>query len=236
VYRLLESDRRFTAGLVAGLLWFKPQLLLGLLIWWAFEPRRYLRCWLGVGVTGLALAALSWGALPEASQAFVDSLHGNVQFTGEKMWNKHTPKAFFEMLLPGFPAGVYWALAGVVSAVCIAVAWRVGRSTGAPVAVMFPVAVFLSFYASPHALIYEWTLVVAAGIVLWELFPERRDVWLCLFAVVWVVLAASTPLSFVQEKFPALPCVVQISVPVMGIVGWRVARELMRARSPGARV
>ena len=220
VYRLLSSERPFAAGFIAGLLWFKPQLLLGLFVWWAFYPRRYLRCWLGLGITGLLLTIVSWAALPEASQAFVDSLSKNVQFTGEKMWNKHTPKAFFEMLIPGLPAIVYWSLAGTVSAISVAVAWWVGRRTGAPVAVMFPVAVFLSLWASPHTLIYEWALLIAAGVVLWERFPLHRDVWLCLFAVLWVVLAASTPLSLVQEKYLPLPGVVQISVPIIGLVGW----------------
>ena len=234
VYRLLSSERYLAAGLVAGLLWFKPQLLLGLFVWWAFYPRRYLRCWLGVCVTGLLLAVISWIALPEASQAFVDSLGKNVQFHGEKMWNKHTPKAFFEMLIPGLPTTAYWGLAALVSALSIGVAWWVGRRTGAPVAVMFPVAVFLSLWASPHALIYEWALLIAAGVVLWERFPLNRDVWLCLFAILWVVLAASTPLSLVQEKYLALPGVVQISVPIIGMVGWIAARELVRARASGA--
>ena len=45
VYRLLSNERPFAAGLAAGLLWFKPQLLLGLFIWWAFQPRRYALCW-----------------------------------------------------------------------------------------------------------------------------------------------------------------------------------------------
>jgi alpha-1,2-mannosyltransferase len=236
VYRLLESDRRFAAGLVAGLLWFKPQLLLGLLVWWAFQPKRYLRTWLGVALAGGVLGAVSWGALPEASQAFVDALGGNVKFTGEKMWNKHTPRAFFEMLLPGLPTGVYWGLGGVISLICVAIAWRINRRSGAPIATMFPVAVFLSLYASPHALIYEWALVFAAGVVLWERYPEDRDAWLCLFAVVWVVLTASTPISLVQEKFMGLPAVVQISVPVMGLVGWLAARQLTTARPPSARV
>lgn len=236
VYRLLEADRRFAAGLVAGLLWFKPQLLLGLFVWWAFVPRRYALCWLGVGVTGLSLAAMSWLALPEASQAFVDTLRSNVGFGGEGMWNKHTPRAFFEMLLPGRP-DVYWPLALIVSAVCVAVAGWVAHRSGAPVAVMFPVAVFLSLWASPHALIYEWALVVAAAVVLWERFPHHRDAWLCLFTLAWVVLAVSTPLALVQIKH--LPVAVQVSVPVLGVVGWRSVRELMRnpipveqARSP----
>jgi hypothetical protein len=141
------------------------------------------------------------------------------------MWNKHTPKAFVEMLMPGWPA-VYWSLAVLVSAVSIAVAWRIARRTGAPVAVMFPVAVFLSLWASPHALIYEWALAVAAGVVLWERFPERRDAWLCLFALTMLALAISTPLALAQIKH--LPIAVQVSVPVLGLVGWLAARELMR--------
>src|SRR5205814_2123097 len=67
VYRLTTDRRPFAAGLVAGLLWFKPQLLLGLFVWWALTPRRSWRCWAGVAVTGAVLAAVSWLALPEAS-------------------------------------------------------------------------------------------------------------------------------------------------------------------------
>lgn len=234
VYRLLESDRKLGAGMVAGLLWFKPQLLLGLFIWWAFKPRRYARTWLGVGITGLVLAAISWLVLPGASQAFVDSLKGNLKYGGENMWNKHTPKAFLEMLVPGLNPNVYWAFAIAVSAASVAVAWRLARRTGAPIAVLFPVAVFLSLWASPHALIYEWALVVAAAVVLWERWPDQRDAWLCLFVLAAAVLAISTPLALVQQKFLGFPFVFQLSVPVLGIVGWLAARELSAVRSPGA--
>jgi hypothetical protein len=151
------------------------------------------------------------------------------------MWNKHTPRAFFEMLVPGLPSMAYWGLGGTISVVCVVIAWRIKQRSDARVATMFPVAVFLSLYASPHALIYEWALALAAGIVLWERFPAERDRWLCLFALSWVVLAASTPLSLVQERFLHSPAVVQISVPVMGLVGWLAARGLMAARPTGAR-
>jgi alpha-1,2-mannosyltransferase len=247
VYRLLESDRKFSAGLVAGLLWFKPPLLIGLLVWWAFFPRRYIACWLGVAVTGAVLAAVSFLALPDASRAFVETLGENVGHGGEGMWNKHTPKAFFEMLLPEPPRVegqppeplpwqkvAVWVLTLAVVAASVAVAWRVARKSGAPVAVMFPVAVFLSLWASPHALIYEWALLLAAGVVLWERLPASRDVWVCLFALVWVTLAASTPLALLQIRHLQMPIAVQISLPVLGAVGWFAARELARGRSTEA--
>jgi alpha-1,2-mannosyltransferase len=232
VYRLMVMDRKFAAGLVAGLMWFKPPLLIGLFVWWAFCPRQCFRCWLGVGVTGLVLAAISWIALPQASWAFVNSLMGNVTFGGERMWNKHTPRAFFEMLLPE-SSRLVWVLTLAVTAVSLGVAWRVSRRTGAPLAVMFPVAVFLSLWASPHALIYEWALLLAAGVVLWERLPASRDVWVCLFALVWVTLAISTVFAMAQIKLE-LPITLQVSIPVLGIVGWMAAKELMTAWSPKA--
>ena len=54
---------------------------------------------------------------------------------------------------------------------------------------MFPVAVFLSLWASPHALVYEWALLIAVAVVLWTDFPDSRDAWLSLFALAWVGLA-----------------------------------------------
>lgn len=228
VYRLLEADRRFLAGLLAGLLWFKPPLLIGLFVWWALAPRQYFRCWLGVGFTGLLLAAISWLVLPEASWAFVESLRQNVGYGGEGKWNKHTPKAFFELLLPWWPA-VVWALVLTVTAASVGVSWRLKQRTGPRREVLFPVAVFLSLWASPHALIYEWSLLVAAAVVLWERFPQSRDAWLCLFAVAGVALVASTPLTLIQLRYLGSPVAVQFSIPLLGAVGWLTVRELMRS-------
>lgn len=227
VYRLLADRRPFRAGLAAGLLWFKPQLLIGLFVWWALAPRKNAWCWAGVAITGAVLAAVSWLVLPEASQAFTDSLRTIAGYGGEKMWNKQSPRAFWTLLLPGVSPAVVWGftLASALAAIAV-VAW-VARRTGAAVAAMFPVAVFLSLWVSPHALIYEWAILIPAAVVLWERFPERRDVWLCLFALAWVALAVSTPLAKVQLDYLQPPAVVQVAVPVMGLVGWSGARELV---------
>jgi alpha-1,2-mannosyltransferase len=225
VYRLLEADRYLIAGLVAGLLWFKPQLLIGFMIWWAVSPARYWRCWLGIGLTGLALAGLSWLVLPEASAAFVHSLRENVGYGGEGLWNKHSPRAFFQLLLPGAPL-LAWVLTASVWMLSIAaVAWLARRS-GSSVATMFPVAVFLSLWVTPHALIYEWALLVVAGVILWERWPGSRDVWLGLFAFAWLALTISTPLTSIQLRYS--PFAVQLSIPVMGVVGGLTLRELGR--------
>lgn len=245
VYRLLIKQRPFSAGLIAGLLWFKPQLLLGLFIWWAFSPRKYFRCWLGVAATGLALAAVSWGVLPLASRAFVKNIKEIVGYRGFGLWNVDNPKAFFEMLLPDVSplnhellflgnemttkSALAWSLSLLVSGISVLLAWRLARRSNNSVATMFPVAVFLSLWASPHALIYEWTLAIATVVVLWERFPDRRDAWVCLFALAWLALTITTTFAVGQYKLK-LPCVLQVSVPVLGFVGWLGWRELSNAR------
>jgi hypothetical protein len=96
---------------------------------------------------------------------------------------------------------------------------------------MFPVAVFLSLWVSPHTLVYEWALLVPAAVVLWVRFPERRDVWVCLFVAAWLVLAVSTPLAKVQIDYLKWPSIVQIAVPVLGTVGALAFRELAKSTS-----
>jgi hypothetical protein len=226
VYRLLSDRRPFAAGLVAGLLWFKPQLLIGLFIWWGLAPRKYAACWIGVAVTGAILAAICWIVLPEASWAFVDSLRANLNYGGEKGWNKESPRAFWSLLLPGADAAVLWFLTLASILPMIAAAAWLARRTGTDRDVMFPVAIFLSLWVSPHSLIYEWSILIPAAIVLWKKFPERRDAWLCLFVAAWLVLAASTPFSKMQIDYLRPPGILQIAIPVMGIVGWLVIKEL----------
>lgn len=239
VYRLMADRRPFAAGLVGGLLWYKPQLLIGLFIWWGLTPRRNFACWLGVAVMGATLAAVSWIVLPEASWAFVETLRGNVGYGGENGWIKHSPRGFFTLLLPGQTA-LAWALTIATSLAAIGVTAWVVRRTGAPLAVMFPIAVFLSLWASPHVMIYEWALAVPAAIVLWERLPARRDVWLCLFSLGWLAMEISTVVarmqiegprvhtSFLRFELPPAPVAVQLSVPVLGLIGWLTARELTR--------
>ena len=58
-YVLLERKHLILAGMAAGLLLYKPQLLLGLGIWWLLDVRTYWRCILGGALMTAALAATS---------------------------------------------------------------------------------------------------------------------------------------------------------------------------------
>jgi hypothetical protein len=228
VYRLSADRRPLLAGLVAGLLWYKPQLLIGPFVWWGVSPWRHRGEWLGVVLTGTVLSLVSWLVLPEASRAFVETLRTNVTYGGEWGWNLHSPRAFWRMLLAEPPPWVTGVLAGLCAAVAIGGAVWLRRRTGGPTEVMFPVAVFLSLWVSPHTLIYEWALLLAAAVVLWERFPDRRDTWVPLFALAWLALTVSTTVTLVQVRYLHLPAQLQLSIPVLGYVGYRVFREIGR--------
>ncbi len=236
VYRLLTDNQFFAAGLAAGLLWYKPQLLIGLFVWWGLAPRRFAWCWVGVVVTGIGLTEWSCLMVPDAAWGFVETLEKNIGYGGEFGWNKHTPRAFWTLLLPRAGSGVVWVLTFVCVGAGLGVSVWVARRCGMAIAVMFPVAIFLTLWTSPHVLIYELALLIPAAVVLWEQFPERRDVWLSVFALAWAGLTVSTIWTFVQDRFihPFLkdhygidyPVMLQVSVPVLGVVGWLAAREL----------
>ncbi|QDU20608.1 glycosyltransferase family 87 protein [Urbifossiella limnaea] len=226
VYRLAADRRPFAAGLAAGLLWYKPQLLIGLFVWWGLAPRRHRWEWLGVAATGFLLAAVSWLVIPEASRAFVETLRANVTYGGENEWNLHSPRKFWAVLLPGAAAELLMSLTLLATAAAVGAAAWLRLRTGGALAVMFPAAVFVTLWASPHTLIYEWALLFAAAVVLWERLPARRDTWLTWFTVAWLALTVSTTATLVQKRFLGWPVLFQLSIPVLAVVGVRLFRSL----------
>lgn len=235
VYRLSADRRAFAAGLAAGLLWYKPQLLVGLFVWWGLAPRWHRWEWLGVGVTGLVLAAVSWLVMPEASRAFVETLRANIAYGGENEWNLHSPRKFWDILLPVAPVELRVALTLTCAAAAVGGAVWLRVRTGGPLAVMFPAAVFVTLWVSPHTLIYEWALLVAVAVVLWERLPARRDTWLTWFTLAWLALTVSTTVTLVQKRVFELPVLFQLSIPVLAVVGYRLFRSLgVRAPTPAA--
>lgn len=222
VYRLLADGRRFPAGLAAGLLLFKPQLLLGLGIWWALDARRYWPSVAGVALTGLALGGVSWLVAPEETAAWVRHLPEIARYDAFEYYNLQNPRGFGALLTGEKAVGNWLGLIGLVLGVAFFVGvWRPHRED---VPVLFAMAVFVTLWASPHTMTYEWALAVIPAVLLWDSRPEQQPTWLVLFAIAWVALFLSAPLAKAQVQ--TLGIAIQLSVPVMAFVGIRASRAL----------
>jgi hypothetical protein len=231
-YRLLAARRPFAAGLVAGLLWFKPPLLLGLVVWGLLDLRRLWPAAVGVVVTGAVLTLGTYPIVPGAWEGFRQTLGQNVEFANFDWWKMHNPRSFWRLLLPG--AGslptVLWLISAGLGLWVFVWVWLRRRDD---LPVVFGAAVLLTLWASPHTMIYEWSLAVAPAVLWWTHLPQYRTSWLVLFAVGWAALFVGTDWGRVQEWLLRdklgmdPPVIVQVSVPLLGWVGWRAARLLV---------
>ena len=222
VYAAVVRDRRFLAGLAAGLLLYKPQLLLGLGVWWVLDVRRFWPALAGLAVSGLALGALSWAVLPAETTEWVRRLPDIARYDRFEFYNLHNPRGFGDLLTGNREVGKWVGFAGLVLAV--GWLWYFWRRHGADDRLVFAAAVFATLWGSPHTMTYEWALAVLPAVILWDVRPDRRELWTPLFAVAWIAMFVSTPLTLGQ--LTAVGVAVQVSVPVLAWVGIRAERGL----------
>ncbi len=248
VYRLLANERRFAAGLAAGLLAFKPTLLIGLVVWALLDIRRKWPCALGAATTVAALCGVSYALLPTAWEQFLATLPANSKFDSFEWWKNHTPRAFVRLLFPS-TVRTPWEGRATLAAALVGVAWflLIWRTHRHDPRAMFAAMILLTLWASPHALIYEWAIAFAAGYLLWERAPNRRE-WVVPLAAMWLALLISTHFCQAQiwvwsklapersqavwEPHPDGNVVIllQVSVPTAVGFGWAVLRLLHRER------
>lgn len=237
-YRLLASNRPFAAGLAAGLLLFKPPLLLGLFIWWALDVRRYWPCFLGCAVTGAVLTVASYPVTPGAWTAFVETLPKNLRFDNFEWWKAHNARAFWRQLLTpnavvavgGREVSIPVVLWGVSALAGVALFVRLWWSCRDNLAVMFGASVLLMLWATPHAMIYEWSVAVVPAVLWWAHFPRLRPALLVLYTIMWVALFVSTDVGRAQEWVErqvfnfGTTYVFQLSVPVFAWACWKASK------------
>jgi alpha-1,2-mannosyltransferase len=224
-FRQLDRNKPFSAGLAAGLLLYKPQLLLGLGIWWLLDFRTYWRALVGLSVTGLLLLGISLLTVRAETLTFVERLRDIANYDAFYFYNLHTPRGFWTLLLfddKRLGRMLGWACS-LIALAAFLVFWRRHRGE---MPLMFAAAVFVTLWASPHTMVYDWSLVLIPAVLLWERRPQQRDQWLPLFAAGWAVLFVSTPLA--QWMFEKTGAALQLSVPVLAIVAALAARVLRR--------
>lgn len=218
-YGLWRKERPFWAGLVLSLITYKPQLAVGFAVWWLLDVRRCWRALLGLGLGTGVLVAFCFLAMPEASAAYMDFalrvLPDLPNWQDFPIWHLHTVRGFWRLLLPWWP----WlgdVLTVVIGGAAVFGFARLTPRYRAQTSVLYAAAVCMSVWLTPHAMAYDWALLLVPAVLFHRLFPAQRERWRILYVLVWLVSFLSGPLTYLQLQ--VLPVALQISVPILGFV------------------
>jgi hypothetical protein len=207
-------DRPLAAGLVAGLLAFKPFMAVGLGLLWILDCRRSWPALLGLTITTVCLLLAGWLAIPGAYRAFWDELGTNLTSSDPNVWpTLVSSQGFWEMLLG--PAREHLArilslatsLAGLV--VFVVLWWRLRRHR----AIALAVAILLTPWLTPYMQIYDWSLLLIPAALLWRVVPQERDRWTVLIALGLAAAVIAGP--FVRLQMLFLPVGLQPGLPAL---------------------
>ena len=234
-YRLWRSRRGFWAGLVLSLALYKPQLAVGVAFLWLLDVRTSWGALLGLALGGLALVAVSFGLTPEAGLAYLAFARSTLPDlpTWEEfpIWHLHTVRGFWRLLLPWWPrVGDFFTIVLSGGAVWAFVwYWRRNRSR---LLLLYAAGVVLGLCVTPHAMIYDWSLLLVPAFLAAEACPDLSERWRVARALVWMVVLVSGPLTFAQLRF--LPTAVQLSVPVLLWAVFHISQDLAVAECDGS--
>jgi hypothetical protein len=219
IYLLWRKRALLLAGLICSLLLFKPQLVLGIGLLWLLEWRKDWRALLGLANGGIGLVIISFAFMPQASMAYLDFARGSLSsmLTWEQfpIWHAHTWRAFWFLLLPNqlSLSEIIYLLFSLLGTVFFVTLWKKYRGNAT---LAFSSAIWLTLWVSPHAMIYDWTLILIPAVLLWDNHIVSQQLYKPLAALLWIALFISGPLTALQLKI--LPVALQISLPVFGVV------------------
>jgi hypothetical protein len=175
---LLEARRPLAAGLVCGLLLFKPQLLI--VIGPAMLACRQWRFTAGLATTCLALAALSLVAGIKACADWLRFVLGTADYlhnAGYDLHKSHCLYGFFELLLGSFGAPVVRGATLAAAGGVVFLLWRILRGGVVPgtprFAGQFAALVAATVLLSPHLFTYDLTILLLPMFLLLE--PMWRE-------------------------------------------------------------
>jgi hypothetical protein len=211
------GDRPLAAGLVVGLLAFKPFMAVGLGLLWILDCRRSWPALLGLTITTACQVLAGWLVIPSAYQAFWNDLGTNLTSSDTNVLpTLVSSQGFWEMLLGEDSVrsarilSLATSLAGLV--VFVVLWWRLRRQR----AIALAVAILLTPWLTPYMQIYDWSLLLIPAALLWRVVPQQRDRWTVLMALGLVVAVAAGQLVRLQMLVlpvglhPALPALIAI--------------------------
>lgn len=225
-YVFWNKKRFWLAGLTASLLLYKPQLILGIFFWWLLESRRDWKPLAGLFLGGGILAASSFTFMPEASKAYIEfsqkvlpSLPSWQEFP---IWHLHTVRGFLYLLLPNFTVLADWLSisAGLFGLWAF---YRFWKQTPAKPTLHFAGAVCLTIWLTPHAMIYDWIILLIPAVVFWQV--RKPHIWRPVYALIWLSTFVGSSLTNFQLK--VLPFAIQITLPILAFAYYKAYQALV---------
>lgn len=174
-YAAMSKGNLRAGGALLGLVVFKPQLLIGFVFWWLSRWRLMRSAIVGGFATGGALIAISLIIHPTAWVDFVEVVgtlpelyaFGDSPYYEFAVWN---------VIVSDGPAStrlITWLSTALTLAGGLGLVWFVRRiRDDLPLAYAGAVAVAL--IGSAHLVVHDWTLLIIAGVLLWQRLPRER--------------------------------------------------------------
>jgi alpha-1,2-mannosyltransferase len=214
-YITWRRQRSFLSGLITSLMLFKPQLVIGIAILWLVCWRKDWKALLGLLTGGGILAGLTWIFLPEAATNYIQMaikyLPGMIYQEQFPLYHLHALRGFWTLLLPGMD-GLSETISILISLVALGFFIDIVMRSRHRPALSYAAVIAATILITPHAMIYDWVLLLIPAILLWQELPELKLYWRVVFAIIWLITLLSGPITYLQLL--VFPVAVQISVPV----------------------
>jgi len=224
-----RKEKYLAAGIVSSLLLYKPQLVLGIGLLWLLEWRSCWKALLGLAIGGISLAGLCFWLLPDASKMYIELarnfLPGLIYQEQFPLWHLHSLRGFWILLFPGQKwlvegLSLILSVAGLVAYIFF---WRANRKEPD---LLFAGAICLTIWITPHAMIYDWSILLIPAILFWRARPGLKNLWKPLYALIWIATFISGILTY--EQLIILPVAIQLSLPVLFLVYLEIYKNLVK--------
>ncbi|MDP9172426.1 MAG: DUF2029 domain-containing protein [Planctomycetota bacterium] len=230
---LWRANQAFIAGLVCGLLFYKPQLgAVAAIVLSLSQGRRAL---LGVAITGSLLLAINVITLPGTLHEFLVHMPRNLNWMQEEnnyRWERHvTFKGFWRLMIQGWATGPTSLMVKAIWAICEiallsglgAVVWKTLRQSPSPSRTdrLISVAIVSMPLLMPFYFDYD-LLLVSIGVVVYAADRQRtahlsqismEDRWLVrVWVILFITLEFGAMIAGHTRVHPVVPLVSIIAV------------------------
>lgn len=198
-----EEERDVAAGCWLGLALIRFQITLPLLLF--FAVRRRWRVIGGAAAVGVVLLLVSFAIV---GRGFVQSYGALLRFLGEQhdagtVTYMPTVRGLVALVLPH--AGHALAVVAAVSgAILLAAAWVWARARKTELALPYAAALLVALAVDYHGFMYEWSVMLLAGVLLVERKPETAWGLWAVGIVTVAILVSQTGLLCLLAPLPLL--------------------------------